>query len=34
MLPGVGKVKDQLDAAGLDDKMLTRQEAIILSMTK
>ena len=34
MLPGVGKVKDQLDAAGLDDKILTRQEAIILSMTK
>src|ERR1700761_3884724 len=34
MLPGVGKIKDQLDAAGLDDKILTRQEAIILSMTK
>ncbi len=34
MLPGVGKVKDQLDAAGLDDKILTRQEAIISSMTK
>ena len=34
MLPGVGKVKDQLDAAGLDDKILTRQEAIIYSMTK
>jgi len=34
MLPGVGKVKDQLDAAGLDDKILTRQEAIIQSMTK
>jgi signal recognition particle subunit SRP54 len=34
MLPGVGKVKDQLSAAGLDDKMLTRQEAIISSMTK
>jgi len=34
MLPGVGKVKDQLSAAGLDDKILTRQEAIILSMTK
>ncbi|HEX3809141.1 MAG TPA: signal recognition particle protein [Rhizomicrobium sp.] len=34
MLPGVGKVKDQLNAAGLDDKILTRQEAIILSMTK
>ena len=34
MLPGVGKVKDQLDAAGLDDRILTRQEAIISSMTK
>jgi signal recognition particle subunit SRP54 len=34
MLPGVGKVKDQLAAAGLDDKMLKRQEAIISSMTK
>jgi signal recognition particle subunit SRP54 len=34
MLPGVGKVKNQLDAAGLDDKVLTRQEAIISSMTR
>ena len=34
MLPGVGKIKDQLDAAGIDDKVITRQEAIILSMTK
>src|SRR6185503_20741615 len=34
MLPGVGKVKSQLDAAGMDDKILTRQEAIISSMTK
>ncbi|MBS0470657.1 MAG: signal recognition particle protein [Proteobacteria bacterium] len=34
MLPGVGKIKGQLDAAGMDDKLLTRQEAIILSMTK
>jgi signal recognition particle subunit SRP54 len=34
MLPGVGKVKDQLSAAGLDDKILTHQEAIISSMTK
>ena len=32
-LPGVGKVKGQLDAAGLNDNLLTRQEAIILSMT-
>ena len=34
MLPGVGKIKDQLDAAGLDDRIITRQEAIICSMTK
>jgi signal recognition particle subunit SRP54 len=34
MLPGVAKVKGQLDAAGLDDKLLTRQEAIISSMTR
>ncbi len=34
MLPGVGKVKSQLDAAGIDDKILTHQEAIISSMTK
>src|SRR6201989_2981083 len=34
MLPGVGKIKGQLEAAGLDDKILTRQEAIISSMTK
>ena len=34
MLPGIGKVKSQLDAAGIDDKILTRQEAIICSMTK
>jgi signal recognition particle subunit SRP54 len=34
MLPGVGKIKGQLDAAGLDDRVLTRQEAIIQSMTK
>ena len=34
MLPGVAKVKDQLSASGLDDKILTRQEAVISSMTK
>ena len=34
MLPGVGKIKSQLDAAGMDDRILTRQEAIISSMTK
>ena len=34
MLPGVGKVKSQLDAAGIDDKILTRQEADHPSMTR
>jgi signal recognition particle subunit SRP54 len=34
MLPGVGKMKDQLAGAGIDDKILTRQEAVISSMTK
>lgn len=34
MLPGVGKIKDKLDEAGLDDKVITRQQAIIQSMTK
>jgi signal recognition particle subunit SRP54 len=34
MLPGVAKVKTQLAAANVDDKMLARQEAIILSMTR
>jgi signal recognition particle subunit SRP54 len=34
MLPGIGKVKDQLAAAGLDDGILKRQEAIIGSMTR
>ena len=34
MLPGVGKIEDQLAAAGMDDRILTRQDAIICSMTK
>ncbi|MDA9190506.1 signal recognition particle protein [Alphaproteobacteria bacterium] len=34
MLPGVGKLNKQLAAAGVDDSMIKRQEAIILSMTK
>ena len=35
MLPGMNKkMQAQAVAAGMDDKMLTRQEAIILSMTK
>jgi signal recognition particle subunit SRP54 len=33
MLPGVGKIKNQMAAANLDDKMLKRQKAIIDSMT-
>jgi signal recognition particle subunit SRP54 len=33
MLPGMGKLKDQLSAASLDDRMIKRQRAIILSMT-
>ena len=34
MLPGVGRIKGQLEAAGLDDRVIVRQEAIIQSMTK
>ncbi len=34
LLPGVGKMKNQMAAAGVDDKMLKHQEAIISSMTK
>jgi len=34
MLPGVGKVQSQLDAAGIDDKVIVHQEAIISSMTR
>ena len=34
MLPGVGKMKAQLDDAKLDTKVLARQAAIIGSMTK
>jgi signal recognition particle subunit SRP54 len=34
MLPGVGRLKDQLAAAGLDDRLIKRQEAIISSMTR
>ena len=33
MLPGINKMKKQLDAAKVDDGALKRQEAIILSMT-
>ena len=33
MLPGMGKMKDQIAAADIDDKMIKRQRAIISSMT-
>lgn len=34
MMPGMGKMKKQVDAAGgIDDNLLKRQQAIILSMT-
>ena len=34
MLPGMGKLKDQIAGANLDDRMIKRQRAIILSMTR
>ncbi len=34
MLPGVQKIKKQLNEANLDDRLIKRQEAIIGSMTK
>jgi signal recognition particle subunit SRP54 len=34
MLPGINKIKKQLDEAKIDDGMIKRQEAIISSMTK
>jgi signal recognition particle subunit SRP54 len=33
MLPGIGKLKQQIADAKIDEKMIGRQEAIILSMT-
>ncbi|MEM8916042.1 MAG: signal recognition particle protein, partial [Pseudomonadota bacterium] len=33
LLPGVGKMKNQMKSANLDDNLLKRQEAIIQSMT-
>ena len=33
-MPGVSKVKSQMDAAGIDESVITKNEAIILSMTK
>ena len=33
-LPGVSKIKSKMDQAGIDEKIITQNEAIILSMTK
>jgi len=34
MLPGIGKMKKQIEAAGMDDSIFKRQQAIISSMTR
>jgi signal recognition particle subunit SRP54 len=34
MLPGIGKMKKQIDESGVDDKYIVRQESMIYSMTK
>jgi signal recognition particle subunit SRP54 len=34
MMPGIGKMKNQIAAAGIDDKIIKRQVAIIDSMTR
>ncbi|MGD9915935.1 MAG: signal recognition particle protein [Rhizobiaceae bacterium] len=34
LMPGMGKMKDQLASAGFDDKSISRQIAIVRSMTK
>jgi len=34
MIPGLGKISKQLEKANLDDKILSRQIALITSMTK
>ncbi|MEM9716237.1 MAG: signal recognition particle protein [Pseudomonadota bacterium] len=34
MMPGMGKMAKQMDSAGLDDRMIKRQIALIQSMTK
>ena len=33
-MPGVSKIKSQMDKAGIDEKIIVQNEAIILSMTK
>ncbi len=34
MLPGIGKMKKQIEAAGMDDSIFKKQQAIISSMTR
>lgn len=34
MMPGIAKMKKQISEANIDDKVIARQEAVILSMTK
>lgn len=34
MMPGMGKIKDKIAEANIDENVMARQEAIILSMTK
>ena len=34
MLPGMGAIREKLEGANIDENMIARQEAIILSMTK
>ena len=34
MLPGMGKIKEQIKNANIDEKQIKRQEAIVYSMTK
>ena len=34
MIPGLSKIKNQIEAAGVGDNLIKKQEAIILSMTK
>ena len=33
-LPGVSKIKSQMDQSGVDEKIISQNEAVILSMTK
>jgi len=34
LLPGVSKIKEQMNNASIDEKIITKNEAVILSMTK